>query len=152
MTIQNYSPDFYKQEYVQAIASTTSTAAGDVNGNIIPVEGATGFNFITRATGGSALAVDKYLILKSIQFGNADMSANITTYLIDSGYILVKGQKVNVSTDLRLAAVGNFKAGIANFAINGQTAVRAVYTIVGTSPNIIWEGHCIKTIDTTPSS
>ena len=152
MTIKNYSPHFYKNKYVESKASTTSTCAADVNGLAVPVEGAEGFNFITKVTGGSALASDKYLVLKSIQFGNSDFTDNVSTYLIDSDYLLVSGDKDNVATNLKLAAVGNFQVGIPNLAINGQTHIRIVHSVVGSSPNIIWESHLVKTVSEIASS
>jgi len=144
MNNQYYSPHFYKQEYVESEPLTTSTSAGDVVGASIPVDGAEGFNFVAKTTGGSALNSTNYLIFKNIEFGNDDFSESVV-YDINSDYILVEGDKANVLTDLKLAAVGDFKVGIANLAINGQTRVRATYTIVGSAPNIIWEAHCIKT-------
>ena len=144
MNNQFYSSDFYKQDYVESEPRTTSTAAGDVVGASIPVENAKGFNFIAKTTGGSALNSTNYLIFKNIEFGNDDFSESVV-YDINSDYILVAGDKANVLSNLKLAAVGNFKVGIPNLAINGQTRVRANYTVVGSAPNIIWESHCIKT-------
>lgn len=147
MTISKYSQDFYRQRTVTAAALSTNTSAGEIVGSAISIEGCQGVKFLTQVTGGTGLVTDKYLKFKKIEFGNSDFSANVTSFDINSDYILIDGNKDDIASLLKLTAIGQFEVGIATqMAVSGQTHVRLVNETVGDSINIISQSLAVKTL------
>ena len=147
MTISKYSQDFYRQRTVTAAPRSTNTSAGEIVGSAVSIEGCEGVKFLTQVTGGTGVGTANYIKFKKIEFGNSDFSANVTSFDIDSDYILIDGNKDNIASLLKLTAVGQFEVGIATqMAVAGQTHVRLVNETVGDALNLISQSYAVKTL------